>query len=285
MSWYYEPTKPIRTEEGIKARSQKGKFAKNWWANRWLAALEKLVDAGRLRRGKRYARNGQVLSIDETDTGIVAKVQGSRRTPYRVTIDIAHLDESQWERVFEVLSKQALFTAQLLAGEMPPTIEAAFAEADARLFPERKTELTTACTCPDYANPCKHTAAVHYILGERFDEDPFLLFRLRGRSRADVMAGLRGHHTDDTDTADIPPIQSIADNLTDFWTAHQSLEPLKVSLKPPATPLPVLKRLGQPTFIASNLEEKLGPVYHALTEQAITIAFDDDTEHSGTDTL
>ncbi|MGC1375262.1 MAG: SWIM zinc finger family protein, partial [Anaerolineales bacterium] len=196
MSWrdyddFYKPSRPKEAKDGIKARSQRGAFAKNWWAQRWIAALERLVDSGRLTRGRSYARKGQVLSIEETKDGIAAKVQGSRSTPYKIKIEITPLSDAEWDKVFDALAEQAIFTAQLLAGEMPQEIESAFEAAKVSLFPSRRADLKTDCSCPDPANPCKHIAAAHYILGERFDEDPFLIFRLRGRTQEQVMAALR----------------------------------------------------------------------------------------------
>jgi len=185
---YYPPSQPRETKEGIKAKSKRGQFAQNWWANRWIKSLEKLLDSGRLRRGRTYARKGQVLSIEETKNGIKANVQGSRRTPYKVTLELDHFSDKQWDKVIDALAEQAIFTAQLLAGEMPEEIEDAFHLAGVSLFPKAEVELMTECSCPDYANPCKHVASVHFILGEQFDEDPFLLFRLRGRSQEQIMA-------------------------------------------------------------------------------------------------
>ena len=130
MSYYYfKPTKPKEAKDGIKARSQRGAFAKSWWAEQWIAALERLVDSGRLSRGRSYARKGQVLSIEETKDGIAARVQGSQRRPYQISIQIAPLTDAQWDKVIDALSEQALFTAQLLAGEMPQNIEQAFSAA------------------------------------------------------------------------------------------------------------------------------------------------------------
>ena len=190
-SWGYERTSPIRTDQGIKSRSQRGNFAASWWADRWIKALERLVDAGRLSRGRSYARKGQVLEIKEKKGQIEAKVQGSRPTPYKVTIRLDPLTDAQWKGVFAALAAQAIFSAQLLNGEMPQTIEEVFAAAGVSLFPTQSGELHTDCSCPDWANPCKHVAAVHYILGEQFDEDPFLLFVLRGRTQEQVLAALR----------------------------------------------------------------------------------------------
>ncbi len=197
--YYFKPTKAKEAKDGIKARSQRGSFAKNWWAQRWIAALERLVDSGRLTRGRSYARKGQVLSIEENKDGIAAKVQGSRATPYKIKIQITALTDAEWEKVFDALSEQAIFTAQLLAGEMPQDIESAFERAKVSLFPSKRADLQTDCSCPDYSNPCKHIAATHYILGERFDEDPFLIFRLRGRTQEQVMAALRQRRAGDAD--------------------------------------------------------------------------------------
>jgi uncharacterized Zn finger protein len=277
---YYEPAKTIETDEGIKARSKRGKFAKNWWAERWIKALEKLVDSGRLRRGRTYARKGQVLSIEETRSGIKASVQGSRVRPYKVTIEISSLSDAQWEKVIDALAEQAIFTAQLLAGEMPQDIETVFQTAGVSLFPEKSLELMTECSCPDWANPCKHVAAVHYILGEQFDENPFLLFRLRGRTEEQILDALRACRAAAGDAGEAEePEETVAPLPPDFaafWEMEPSLEHFKVAIKPPATDLPVLKRLGQPAFLNEDVLKTLGPAYQAITEAAVAAAFDDE---------
>ena len=149
------------------------------------------MDSGRLSRGRSYARRGQVLNIDEKDGEIRARVQGSRRAPYKVRISLNVLDDMAWDRVLDVLADQAIFTAQLLAGEMPAGIEEAFTAAGTSLFPVSGRELDTDCSCPDWSNPCKHIAAVYFLLGEAFDDDPFMLFRLRGRTETQILAELR----------------------------------------------------------------------------------------------
>ena len=147
------------------------------------------MDRGRLQRGRSYARKGQVLSLEEGKGQIKAKVQGSRRTPYKVTIELTPLSEKDWEKVLAALVERPYFVAQLLSGEMPQEIEDAFQAAKLELFPGRR-ELKQHCNCPDPAAVCKHLAAVHYILAERFDEDPFLLFRLRGKKQEEILASL-----------------------------------------------------------------------------------------------
>ncbi len=274
----YEPSRPRATSEGIKARSQRGAFAKNWWATRWIKALERLVDSKRLGRGRSYARAGQVIAIKEVPGGVEAKVQGSQRTPYKISIKVEPLTDQQWEKVLDALADQAIFTVQLLVGEMPPDIEEVFTAAGVSLFPEKSAQLHTDCSCPDSANPCKHIAAVHYILGEQFDEDPFLLFRLRGRSQEQLMADLRarraGETEEDFDEAEVEePAILLTDTLADFWGTPHPLETVKPMIKPASIKLPLLKRLGQPLFLSDdNLLKALGPAYQAIAEQAVATA-------------
>lgn len=284
MSWrdyddyYYKPARPKAAKDGIKARSQRGSFAKNWWAQRWIAALERLVDSGRLTRGRSYARKGQVLSIEETKDGIAARVQGSQRTPYRIKIQVSPLTDAEWEKVFDALAEQAIFTAQLLAGEMPQDIESAFERARVSLFPARRTDLQTSCSCPDPANPCKHIAATHYILGERFDEDPFLIFRLRGRTQEQVMAALRQRRAGDAEDASEPdeaevliPLEA---QISRFWDFPAPLEGFSVSIRPPTIEMPLLKRLGEAAFVPPpGLESQLRAAYNAISVKAVEVAY------------
>ncbi|MGD8406171.1 MAG: SWIM zinc finger family protein [Anaerolineales bacterium] len=284
MSYYYfKPTKPKEAKDGIKARSKRGSFAKNWWAQRWIAALERLVDAGRLSRGRTYARKGQVLSIEETKGGIAARVQGSRKTPYRISIQITSLTNAEWDKVFDALAEQAIFTAQLLAGEMPQDIEQAFDTAQVSLFPSKRGDLVTDCSCPDYANPCKHVAATHYILGERFDEDPFLIFRLRGRTQKQVMEALRQRRAGDAEIegeVEEPEIVIPLDGqIAQFWEFSAPLDDFSVSIHPPTIELPLLKRLGEASFVPKpGIESLLKNAYQSISKKAIGTAYQENEE-------
>jgi len=278
--WYPPPSKPITTQQGLKARSKRGDFTKNWWATRWIQALEGLLDAGRLRRGKRYARAGQVLSIEERTGGVIAKVQGSRSKPYRVNIELEPLNDAQWEQVTEAMAANALFAARLLAGEMPEDIEETFRAANTSLFPTYRGELRTTCSCPDWAEVCKHTAAVHYILGERFDEDPFLLFRLRGRTAEQLtsaLSALRAPEEAPEENAGEPDAPPLEEQLDHFWEASPMLDAVNVSIKPPAVPLSVLRRLGQPGFVGEDLERLLAPTYTAISRAALEASLGEDS--------
>lgn len=283
--FYFKPTKAIKTKDGIKAQSKRGAFAKSWWAQRWIAALERLVDSGRLTRGRSYARKGQVLSIDETKDGVAARVQGSRSTPYKISIKINHLTDAEWDKVIDALAEQAIFTAQLLAGEMPQDIEQAFEQAKVSLFPSKRGDLTTDCSCPDYSNPCKHIAAAHYILGERFDEDPFLIFRLRGRTQEQVMQELRKRRAGDEiveeEAEEVEVVIPLEEQIENFWDVRASLEGFAVSIHSPAIVMPLLKRLGEANFVPEpGLQGMLSPAYQTVSRKAIQTAYKDTSEEA-----
>jgi uncharacterized Zn finger protein len=248
---YFQPSRPIPTDAGIKSRSQYGAFASNWWAKRWLAVLESYGLGSRLQRGRSYARSGQVLNIAVEAGAVHAQVQGSRPKPYNVTIEVNRLADGEWEQILDLISEQAIYSAQLLDGTMPQDIEALFTAASIPLFPAKARDITTNCSCPDAANPCKHIAAVYYLLGEEFDRDPFLIFALRGRDREQLSAALRQRRAAAAQIAEqdlIPlttsPTHSPLD-ATHFW-GHARLEwALPVILAPKRNAL-ILQRLGLP---------------------------------------
>jgi len=291
MSWWYPrytPTKPIPVKGGIKGGSQRGAIGQSWWAQRWIAALQRIMDPKRLNRGRNYARQGQVMDIQERDGEITAKVQGTRPTPYRVSIRVKPLKDTDWERVLDVLADQAIFTAQLLAGEMPTEIEEAFTAAKVSLFPASGRELETDCSCPDWANPCKHIAAVYFLLGEAFDDDPFMLFRLRGRTQEQVLEGLRARRgaaeeeEAGPDLIALPAEETAPTPLPEdpaiFWRLSQPLDDFQVQPKAPQVPWSLLQRLGQPAFAPLNLRSSLGTVYQEVTRRAEALALSEQAE-------
>ncbi len=187
----WPPAKPIRVEGGIKARSRRGAIGEQWWSRRFIGVLEASGLSGRLARGRSYARAGQVLDFRLSQGKVTAQVQGSRVRPYDVRIGVLPLTKAQWRRVQERLASQALFRAKLLAGEMPHEIEDVFAECGTPLFPRSAGDLDMHCSCPDWGVPCKHLAAVCYVLAEEFDRDPFAMLAWRGKARDDLLAALR----------------------------------------------------------------------------------------------
>ncbi len=277
---YFPPSRPIKVEGGIQSRSQRGAFAANWWAKRWLAVLDSYGIGSRLQRGRSYARSGQVLNIDIQPGLVQAQVQGSRPKPYAVKIQISALPDSEWEHVLDTISGKAIFAAQLLDGEMPQAIETAFEEAHVSLFPTTTQDILTDCSCPDFSNPCKHIAAVYYLLGEQFDHDPFLIFTLRGRTREQIIEALRMRRaaaTGDTSESDAPietesPAPSLNDQIPVFW-GSDSLDWTPPHIAAPEVDTAVLRRLGSPP---GDLRKPLEILYQAMTAHVQTKIGDSD---------
>jgi uncharacterized Zn finger protein len=176
---------------GIQINSTRGPVARTSWSARFLAVLEAAGVGGRLARGRTYARRGQTVSLQVDAGAATAHVQGSAARPYRVRIGVATLDKAQWAAVLDALAADASLAAALLAGELPREVEETFAGQGVALLPSVHGDLTMDCTCPDATVPCKHLAAVFYLLAERFDADPFALLALRGRDRETVLDELR----------------------------------------------------------------------------------------------
>ncbi len=188
---FYPPSRPRKAAGGIKARSKRGSIGEQWWSRRFIDVLESFGLQSRLTRGRSYARSGQVLSLAISTGHVTAQVQGSRVKPYAVRLTVDPLTTRQWQRVEEALAARAVFRARLLAGEMPAEIEEVFADCGTPLFPKSVRDLAMSCSCPDWEVPCKHLAAVCYVLAEAFDADPFGMLAWRGKGRADLLAALR----------------------------------------------------------------------------------------------
>lgn len=188
---YYTPSKPILTDDGITAKTRRGEFGKTWWGQTFTQILEQFGWSNRLKRGKAYARKGQVLNFSILPGKIVGKVQGSTRTPYNVSITLKTFSNSEWITIVQELSNQAIYSAELLAGEIPLEILDLLADKGFLLLPQSRKDLKMYCSCPDSAIPCKHIAAVYYLVAEKFDEDPFILFKLRGITKEKLLESIR----------------------------------------------------------------------------------------------
>jgi uncharacterized Zn finger protein len=282
-SWgHYEPARPRPVKDGLKTKSQRGQIGETWWSKRWIGVLESFDMGARLSRGRSYARNGQVVSIDVQKGVVAAKVQGSQPKPYSIKIELKPLSEKDWDKVTDAMASQAVFAARLLAGEMPPNIEEAFGKANVSLFPTSEKDLITDCSCPDWANPCKHIAAVYYLLAERFDEDPFLIFKLRGRTREEIIGILREKRiktmpepntskpieTDSSQKAAVVPLEEC---LKTFWQSGAALDSFAVNPTAPEIDNALLKRLGQAPFTVGkhNVASLLAKAYSIASNAAL----------------
>lgn len=224
------------------------RFGLTWWGQRWIAALEQLGTrwSNRLPRGRTYARKGTVHDLEIAPGRVTALVEGSRPRPYRVTLTLTAFDDDTWDAIVAALAAELRHAAALLDGRMPEDVDDTLAEVGVSLFPTA-ADLRTACSCPDSANPCKHIAAVHYVLATRFDDDPFLLPQLRGRGRDDLLAALRAQRAGTSTVA--ADEQVVADSVTlddvrprDLFDVEEAVE---VDLTPErGDTLAVLRRLG-----------------------------------------
>lgn len=166
------------------------KFSRSWWGKRFIEALESFSEGNRLGRGRSYARNGKILNYEVNGGKITAKVRGSinpyfgvyEEPQYKVRIEIKQISTAQWSAAIEQMGSKASIVTKLLLNEVPDTIEDCFAKSS-QLLPSSSKDFKTTCSCPDYENPCKHIAGVYYLVASQLDEDPFLLFELRGLSR------------------------------------------------------------------------------------------------------
>ena len=181
-SWTF--TKPLSTRGGIKSRVNRGRFhGSNWWSKRWIEILEGSIDSVRLARGRSYARRGQVVDIEIEPGLVTASVQGTRKKPYQIRLGFEVLSDEAKSLLLFRFRERSSFPARLLAGEMPEEMEKVFKEAGTGLFPSKSALRRFKYSCPDDAVPCKHIIAVLLLLAEVFDDDPFLLLKLRGVNR------------------------------------------------------------------------------------------------------
>ncbi len=249
---WYEPTVAKEVKGGIKAQSKRGAFAVSWWGKRWIETLECLHIGGRLNRGRSYARKGQVAALHVLQGCVAAEVQGSGNKPYQVSIEFQTFSKSQWCNITEKILEKPVFAAQLLGKEMPQDIENIFLSAGLSLFPKAEKDMNTSCSCPDWSNPCKHIAAVFYLMAEAFDNDPFLIFALRGMEKDTFMDGLhssKGRYKNNRISSIEPePLPSDAQG---FW--EQSYDRKRVSGYSPVELHAALpKRLGPMPFWRSR---------------------------------
>jgi uncharacterized Zn finger protein len=274
--------KPIPVDGGIAATTRRGQIGSTWWSRRFLGALEAVMVGGRMDRGRSYARKGQVVQLALGAGTIEATVQGSRQEPYRVRLTMAVVPDGDWDRIVAALGAQAGYAARMLAGDLPHEVEDVFSAEGASLFPGPHARPVTECTCPDFENPCKHIAAVCFLVAEGFDRDPFGLLAWRGRDRETVLRALRVLRG--AGTGDLPPAPpspppeetevSLAGSLDHFWTPGPALAGVHVHPVAVEVPTAVLRQLpaGVLTVGGRDVSEVLAPAYTAITAGALAQA-------------
>jgi len=264
--------------------------SREWWSQQWLDLLDSYRFKKRLERARNYARQGNVLSIEFKGAKVLARVQGSEVEPYKVSLSLEPFSDEQWGYVIETMSQRAIFAAKLLAGEMPQNIEEVFTANGLSIFPFTLGDVQSKCSCPDKVNPCKHVGAVYYQLGDRFSEDPFILFQLRGRTKEQIISDLRQLRSakiqpNTTETLDIQ--QSIPNNkysvkIDSFWQYNEPLESSLVVIAPStsetildvlgAIPLAKEEENGVNSTSSDVVMKSLNTVYRDVSQKAVLAA-------------
>lgn len=268
--------------------------SREWWVERWLELLDSYRFKKRLERARRYANEGNVQTIQFKGSKVLAKVKGSEPKPYQVSLSLTPFTDEDWGYAIEAMSEKAIFSAQLLAGEMPTTIEAVFTASGLSLFPFTLADIHSRCTCPDKANPCKHIGAVYYQLADRFSEDPFVLFQLRGRTRSQILEALRQLRSQgqggkgkkgnkklaklDSPKGD-SPAQKTPLTLEGFWQYDNPLDSSLVVIAPSVDGKTVLDFLGTIPLAsaeAAAVRQYLEQVYQTASQKAAIAALNRD---------
>jgi uncharacterized Zn finger protein len=278
---FFAPSIPLPARGGIRAHSRIGEFATSWWGRRWIQTLESFQVRSRLNRGRSYARRGQVLHLEIANHKVTATVQGSSPIPYNVTIELRRIPIAQWRKVGKAMASKVAIAARLMAGALPPEAEECFAEAEVALFPARDADLITSCDCPDFSNPCKHIAAVYYLLAEQFDRDPFLLFRLRGMGREQFVAMLgKGENSparrqlgEVIKSEPAPAIHDLAVNAEVFWRGLPFPDDRYGQVALSGEPAPVARRLGSFPFWRGKRDflEAMSDLSSSAAERGLTV--------------
>ena len=245
-------------------------FSRTWWGKRFILALESFSDSARLGRGRSYASNGKVLNYKIDQNEITATVRGSvnpyfgvyKEPKYSINIVITPIDKTNWTKAIKYISSKASFVSKLLMNEVPDNIEEAFADLGLNLLPHSQKDFKTSCSCPDYANPCKHIAGVYYVVASQLDHNPFLLFELRGLSKEALQAELAksplGQVLSTELTVKEIPLETSASYYTplekvqitqkinprEFWLGTKRLPQTVEAVSPASLPAILIKKQG-----------------------------------------
>lgn len=248
-----DPLIPVRN--GISTRTPRGQIGQSWWARRWLEPFEDTVPRPVLDNGRKYARKGQIVSLEVNPGEISGVVQGTRAEPYRCNVRFPVIDDSVWETALEKLRETSWPIAQLLANRLPEDLEQRLGMEDGQLFPSFSPEPDSFCQCMNGGHLCKHMAAIYYIIAERLDDNPFLLLELRGLPEKAVRAFWRKSWGIEATSG---AVSEDAAHAPDQAYYGPEIEPLIDLERQPIQPMDVLNRLGVPSFLPARDETSLG---------------------------
>ena len=269
------------------------KTVRSWWGKRFIEALERFTDSARLQRGRSYAGASRIKSWHIEGHAISATIRGNvnpyfgvyKEPTYTTTIRFSPIKAEQWRRITRVLGGRAAYISRLLLNDMPENIEEPFQELGLNLLPCHRSDLETDCSCPDYANPCKHIAGLYYFIAELLDRDPFLLFEWRGLSRTELQQqlletplgqalalSLRNRDAEITGvdgyfTRPQPQELALPASANDYWRSPKRLpDSLEAASPPPIAALLVKKGGDYPAFwpCEHSFIETMESLYQAI---------------------
>lgn len=279
----------------LEPRAQNGQ----WWSRRW---RQLLADRGIESGGHAPHRPARIKRLEVMPGLVVAAVYAKPGDLCTVEIHIPVWTDSEWKRAVETLGQQALYTAHLLSGDLPPDLETALSHAGVSLLPTPQEQIDQSCSCcgPTDA-PCEHMTAAFRALGDMLVDDPWLLLRLRGRDQQQVLRSLRmrrqhggdqpaapshtapglgpppqdrspaaahpdreSSHESVHNTADSPePLEA---GGAGFWGNARVQEAFRPFIVPPAVELALLRRLGDPPTAGVGADSAASIAYDTLTE-------------------
>lgn len=277
------------------------------WSRRWRSWQRSLglADDGR--------SAAHIKRLEVLPGRAIATVQERGAPPCEVTITFRTWRDEEWQRVVDALSSQALYAAQLLAGDLPPDMDRALAAAGVQLLPERMDEIEHSCSCGAGGHrPCEHLAAVYRSLGDLLAEDPWLLFRMRGRDQQGLLRGLRAQRSREnggTSAANqlgtarragsdagfyraagaaggAEEIPALGDQIDGFWGSAKAQADFRPQIVPPTIELALLRRLGPPPVSSADgdIYDDLAALYRRISQTAFTVAYaadPDPTDEAG----
>lgn len=237
---------PLSVKGGIRAQTPHGGHLRVWWSRRWTEVMENFRLGARLGRGRNYAVSGQVSALSVSAGRVSASVQGTAQTPYESVIRFLCVQGDAKKRIVRALRQRPILAARLLVGDLPGEVEKLFLTEGCPLFPQRLKDVDSTCSCPDWANPCKHLAAIYFLLGEAISKNPLLLLMLRGIGRGDLAAS----PLPETPSQTAPPDSVAEPALTRasfYGTPAPAFDDFGAAPKT-ATPAPLIHRLGPLPF-------------------------------------
>ena len=210
-------------------------YGQTWWGKQWLEAFNGIDYSNRLPRGRRYAGNGSVSKIELKGTSTHADVQGRRPRPYKVKVHLPGFTAKQQQTVLSAVSQSPALLAKLLNRQLPIQMLQLMEQQKIPLFPKKWSDMDASCSCPDWAMPCKHIAAVIYLIASEIDKDPFMVFRLHGMDLPGAIEKQTGMSLAKADTP--PQVMSFWQRkpVMENWQAPQdtSFESLDLSIIEP----------------------------------------------------